>query len=253
MPTVQEARHWLARWDRQQEFYLADREERFAVIADVVEAVCGAEPLIVDLGVGPGSLAVRLLDRLPEAEVIGIDADPLLLGLARVGYGDRVGLRLVDRDLRLPGWVDALHLDRAPDAFVSTTALHWLARSELGDLYATCAATVRPGGVLVNGDHLYEGAGQPRLNELTRTVRERRAERRGTAGDEDWDAWWDAVRSAPELADLTAMRGGSAGVAHGADDVPSLDDHVAALHAGGFREAGTVWQHGDDRVLVALR
>jgi SAM-dependent methyltransferase len=253
MPTVQQARQWLARWDRQQEFYLVDREERFAVIADVVEAVCGAEPLIVDLGVGPGSLAVRLLDRLAEARVIGIDADPLLLGLARIAYGDRVGLRLVDRDLRLPGWVDALHLDRAPDAFVSTTALHWLTRPELGGLYATCAATVRTGGVLVNGDHLYDGAGQPRLHELTGTVRVRRAERRGTTVDEDWEAWWDAVRSAPELADLTAMRGPT-GVAHGADDdVPSLDDHIAALHAGGFREAGTVWQHGDDRVLVALR
>jgi SAM-dependent methyltransferase len=252
MPTVQQARHWLDRWDRQQEFYLADREERFAVIADVVEAVCGAEPLIVDLGAGPGSLAVRLLDRLPEAHVVGVDADPLLLGLARIAYGDRRGLRLVDRDLRLPGWVDALHLDRAPDAFVSTTALHWLTRSELADLYATCAATVRPGGVLVNGDHLYGGAGQSRLNELTLAVRERRAVRTGTTSDEDWEAWWDAVRSAPELADLTAMRG-SRGIAHRVDDVPSVDDHIAALLAGGFREAGTVWQHGDDRVLVALR
>ena len=252
MPTVQQARHWLDRWDRQQEIYLADREERFAVIADVVEAACGTEPLIVDLGVGPGSLAVRLLDRLPKARVVGIDADPLLLGLARIAYGDRSGLRLVDRDLRLPGWVDALRLDRAPDAIVSTTALHWLTRSELGDLYATCAATLRPGGVLVNGDHLPLGAGQPRLHELTLTVRERRVVRVGTAGSEDWDAWWDAVRTAPELADLSAMRG-SSGIAHRVDDVATLDDHIAALHAGGFREAGTVWQQGDDRVVVALR
>src|SRR5215831_4191142 len=140
MPTVHEARHWLDRWDRQQEFYMADREERFAVIADVVEAVCGPEPLIVDLGV---------------------DADPLLLGLARIAYGDRAGLRLVDHDLRLPGWLDALNLDRAPDAFVSTTALHWLSRAELAAVYATCGATVRPGGVLVNGDHLHEGPGRP--------------------------------------------------------------------------------------------
>ena len=108
MPTVQEARHWLDRWDRQQEFYMVDREERFAVIADVVEATCGPEPLIVDLGVGPGSLSIRLLDRMPRARVVGIDADPLLLGLARTAYGDRRGLRLVDHDLRLPGWLDEI-------------------------------------------------------------------------------------------------------------------------------------------------
>jgi SAM-dependent methyltransferase len=250
MPTVQEARHWLDRWDRQQEFYMVDREERFAVIADVVEATCGPEPLIVDLGVGPGSLSIRLLDRMPGARVVGIDADPLLLGLARTAYGDRRGLRLVDHDLRLPGWLDALRLDRAPDAFVSTTALHWLTREELTGVYASAGAVVRDGGVLVNGDHLYDAA--PRLEQVARTVRERRASRAGTAGDEDWEAWWDAVREAPELADLTAMRGPK-GVEHRVDHVPTLDDHVAALRAGGFTEVGPVWQHGDDRVLVAIR
>lgn len=250
MPTIQQARHWLDRWDRQQETYMPDREERFAVIADVVAATCGPEPLIVDLGVGPGSLSVRLLDRLPGARVVGIDADPLLLGLARTAYGDRRGLRLVDHDLRLPGWFEALRLDRAPDAFVSTTALHWLTREELSDVYATCGAQVRDGGVLVNGDHLYDTS--PRLATLTRDVRERRAVRAGTTGDEDWEAWWDAVRAAPELSDLTAMRGPK-GVEHHVDDIPTVEDHVAALRAAGFGAVGSVWQHGDDRVLVAIR
>ena len=251
MPTVQQARHWLERWDRQQEVHLADREERFAVIADVVEEACGGSPLIVDLGVGPGSLAVRLLERLPGARVVGIDADPLLLGLAATAYRDRAGLRLVDCDLRMPGWVDALHLDRAPDAFVSTTALHWLTRDELTALYATCGAVLRPGGVLVNGDNLHEPS-RPRLDTLTRTVARRRAERIGVTGGEDWNAWWQAVGEAPELADLAALRGPK-GVDHHVDDLPSVDDHLAALRAGGFREAGTVWQHGDDRVIVGVR
>jgi SAM-dependent methyltransferase len=252
MPTLHQARHWLDRWDRQQEFYIVDREERFAVITDIVEAACGPQPLIVDLGVGPGSLAVRLLDRLPGAHVVGIDADPLLLGLARTGYGDRKNLRLVDHDLRLPGWLDALHLDRLPDAFVSTTALHWLTRPELAAVYAACGSVLRPGGVLVNGDHLDEGAGRPRLDELVHTVRRQRAERVGVSSDEDWEAWWRAVAEAPELADLTAMRG-TKGVEHHVDDVPTVDDHIAALHTAGFREAGPVWQQGDDRVLVAVR
>jgi SAM-dependent methyltransferase len=252
MPTVQQARQWLDRWDRQQEFYLADREERFAVIADVVETACGAEPLVVDLGVGPGSLAIRLLDRLPGARVVGIDADPLLLGLARSAYSGRRGLRLVDHDLRMPGWLDALHLDRAPDAFVSTTALHWLTRDELAGLYAACASALPPGGVLVNGDHLHDGEARPGLDSLTRAVRERRSARVGSPGDEDWQAWWDAVRQAPELADLAAMRGPH-GVEHDVDVAACFDDHVAALRRAGFAEAGTVWQHGDDRVLVAVR
>jgi hypothetical protein len=54
MPTATRARQWLDRWDRQQERYVADREERFAVIADVVAAtVEGDSPRILDLGCGP--------------------------------------------------------------------------------------------------------------------------------------------------------------------------------------------------------
>lgn len=253
MPTVQAARQWLDRWDRQQEYYLADREERFAVIGDVVHAVTERpDPLVVDLGCGPGSLSVRLLDRLPDATVVGVDADPLLLGLARTAYGDRPRLRLVDHDLRDPGWVEALQLERAPDAIVSTTALHWLTRPELGAVYASCGELQRPGGVLVDGDHLEDGPAAPRLTGLNRQVGADRAARVGLGRTEEWTQWWDAVNAAPELAALTQGRD-TRPVDHSVPELPSLADHVELLRVAGYAEVGTVWQHGDDRVLVALR
>jgi trans-aconitate methyltransferase len=68
-------RDWIARWDRQQEVYLADREERFTALIDAVEVGTGRpDPLILDLGCGPGSLSVRLLTRIPAATVIAVDA-----------------------------------------------------------------------------------------------------------------------------------------------------------------------------------
>src|SRR5699024_5028179 len=127
MITTSQAREWLERWDRQQTRFIPDREERFTVIADVLEHACGVDDmLVVDLGVGPGSLAVRLLDRFNGARVVGVDANRLLLGLGRVAYADHDRLRLVEQDLHEPDWPSALDLDRMPDAFVSTTALHWL-------------------------------------------------------------------------------------------------------------------------------
>jgi SAM-dependent methyltransferase len=101
---------------------------------------------VLDLGSGPGSLAVRLLDRIPAATVIAIDTDPLLLALGRAGYGDRAGLRFADLDLRAPGWAAGLGLDRAADAAVSTTALHWLPPPALRAMYAELATVLRPGG-----------------------------------------------------------------------------------------------------------
>src|ERR1700687_3141677 len=71
------ARDWIERWDRQQEVYMPDREDRFTALIDAVEAGTGRpDPLVLDLGCGPRSLAVRLLDRISDAPVIAIDTDP---------------------------------------------------------------------------------------------------------------------------------------------------------------------------------
>jgi trans-aconitate methyltransferase len=253
MPTTEQARQWLERWDRQQEYYLPDREERFAVIADVVAA--NAErmnPLIIDIGAGPGSLSVRLLDRVPAAQIVAVDADAMLLGLARAAYGDRRNLRIVEQDLRAPGWVEALGLCRKADAIVSTTALHWLTEPELAALYRDCAALLQPGGVLVDGDNLHEPASRSRLGRLQRDVQERRAAGAGVRANEDWAAWWAAAAAAPELADL-ATRTDARPVDHDVPVPPTYDDHVRLLREAGFAEVGTVWQYGDDRVLVAVR
>lgn len=147
---------WIERWDAQQEVYMPDREDRFTVLIDAVEEGAGRpDPLVIDLGCGPGSLSVRLLRRLPEAKVVAVDADPLLLGLGRAGAGESAP-RFVEADLGQPGWSEALGLDRQVDAAVSTTALHWLAPERLAAMYAELATIIRPGGLLLNGDHLAE-------------------------------------------------------------------------------------------------
>lgn len=250
MPTLEQARAWLDRWDRQQTTYIPDREARFDVIIDVVEQVVERpDPLIVDLGVGPGSLAVRLLRRLPEAQVVGVDADPLLLGLAEAAYPD-IELRLMEADLRTDEWFAALDVERAPDAFVSTTALHWMDRGPLSRVLQTCARVIAPGGVFVNGDHLGEGDDAARMNELETALAAARASRLGTDVGEDWAAWWEAVEAAPELAGLVARRAG--GFDHTVTDRPTVHTWIADLLAAGFAQAGQVWQYGDDRVVVAL-
>src|SRR6202161_4342386 len=88
------ARDWIGRWDRQQEVYMADREDRFTALIDAVEAgAVRPDPLVLDLGCGPGSLSVRLLARLPEATVVAVDADPVTLALGRCGDVAVRGLR----------------------------------------------------------------------------------------------------------------------------------------------------------------
>ena len=251
------AEQWIDRWDAQQQSYMPDREERFAAVTDAVEAGAGRpDPLVLDLGCGPGSLAVRLLDRIPAARVVGIDADPLLLALGRAAYGARAGLRFADLDLRVPGWPAELGLDRPADAAVSTTALHWLEPSALRAMYAGLAAVLRPGGLVLNGDHLTEDEAQaPVLARLDRALTERWEDRAGACGDEeDWKSWWQAATADPVLAGPAAERARRrlSEDHHGSESV-RLAEHVRALGAAGFTEIGTIWQHGENRILAAVR
>jgi SAM-dependent methyltransferase len=249
------AKTWVERWDRQQEHYMADREERFTALIDAVQSQAGrTDPLVLDLGCGPGSLGVRLLERLPAATVVGVDADPVTLELGRALYGDQI--RFVSTDLRAPGWSASLSLDRAPDAVVSTTALHWLPEPELRQLYAELAGLLRPGGLFLDGDHFRENADRaPVLTRLGRAIPELEYQRRFASGQpETWGDWWEAAAADPELGPLTQERARLAVSAHHEKgESVLLDQHVDALRAAGFAEVGTLWQRGDSRLLCAVR
>jgi SAM-dependent methyltransferase len=253
------ARDWVERWDRQQEVYMADREERFTALIDAVEAAAGRpDPLVLDLGCGPGSLAVRLLGRLPSATVVAVDADPVTLLLGRAAYASVPGLRFVDLDLRTVAWASRLGLEagRPVDAVVSTTALHWLSAAELHGLYATLAGLLRPGGLFLDGDHLHvDETSHPALVRLERALEEREDRRRypdGHAdGAENWNEWWQAVAQDQALAEAEAER--ARGLVHHSNEGAQLAVHADALRAVGFAEVGTLWQRGSSRVLCGVR
>jgi SAM-dependent methyltransferase len=254
------ARDWIARWDRQQEVYLPDREDRFTALIDAVAAGTGRpDPLVLDLGCGPGSLATRLLDRIPAATVIAVDADPVTLSLGRAAYAGLTGLRFLDIDLRASGWETELGIEpgRQLDAVVSTTALHWLTAPELRGLYRTMASLLRPGGLFLDGDHLrLDEMENPVLARLDRVLEEAEDRRRFPNGHarhaEDWRRWWRAVAADPALAEATAERERREVHHHGPEST-MLAAHTSALRAAGFTEIGTLWQRGSNRLLAAIR
>ena len=250
------AQRWIARWELQQQGYLPDREERFTALIDAVEEATGRpDPLVLDLGCGPGSLSVRLLDRMPGARVVAIDTDPVLLALGRTAYGDRAGLRFADVDLRSDGWTGALGLDRLADAAVSTTALHWLPPEALHVMYARLATVLRPGGLLLDGDHLQDDAtALPTLVRLGQALIEREEQRRFPGGlPESWTGWWDGIKADPALAVPVAEREQRrlSEDHHGSESV-QLATHVDGLRAAGFAEIGTLWQRGENRILAGV-
>ncbi|GAB3747144.1 VOC family protein [Microlunatus parietis] len=245
---------WQRSWDRQQEAFLPDREERLAALFDAVEATAGTEPRVLDLAGGTGSITIRLLERFAGASAVLVDADPALLRIAEhtIGRNDRV--RIARADLRDPGWVEALPDSAGPfDAVLTATALHWFTRARIVGLYGELAGLLRPGGLFGNADHMPD-PGLPALSARLADLAERRREqayRDGVA--ETWPGWWQRARESAELGDAVAERDLIFGDPDPDRWKPTHDRQLEALRDAGFGEVGLVWRGGSDAAFVAVR
>ncbi|MEV2209597.1 class I SAM-dependent methyltransferase, partial [Streptomyces sp. NPDC047970] len=177
-------RAWQKSWDRQQEWYMPDREDRFRVMLDMVEATVGPEPRVLDLACGTGTITDRLLTRFPRATSTGVDLDPALLAIARGTFEGDDRVSFVAADLTDPAWTAALPYPRY-DAVLTATALHWLHCEPLAALYGQLAGLVREGGVLMNADRMKDEA-TPRINAAERAHRHAAMDRARVAGALDW-------------------------------------------------------------------
>ncbi|MBM9460154.1 class I SAM-dependent methyltransferase [Nocardioides sp. zg-536] len=250
------ARDLVAEWERQQEVYIAYRENRFALMVDLVELVARPADLgrplrVLDLACGPGSATKRVLARFPDAEVVAIDLDPLLVELGRLDQAEATtGPTWLVGDLRDPAWVTQLpHTEY--DAVISTTALHWLTGAELSDLYATVHGLLTPGGVFLNGDYLPARRPSGRVAELATEVGRMREERALTAGAQAWETWWERVRAVPELASEVAAHDAALGQRR-ENQAPSRAFHLEALREAGFSDVDLVWHDLTEGLVCAL-
>ncbi|WP_236246641.1 trans-aconitate 2-methyltransferase [Streptomyces sp. CC210A] len=241
---------WQDSWDRQQEWYMPDREERFRVMLDMVEACVGTAPRVLDLACGTGSITKRLLERFPNATSVGVDLDPALLTIAEGYFAGDGRVRFVRADLTDPGWT-ALLPDGPYDAVLTATALHWLNVGPLAALYGQLAGVVRDGGAFMNADRMIDGT-TPRINAAERAHRHAAMDRAKAQGVPDWAEWWRLAAEDPVLAGPTAERFAIYGE-HADGETPSAQWHTRALLDAGFGEARTVWASPSDALVLALR
>jgi hypothetical protein len=82
-----------------------------------------------------------------------------------------------------------------------------------------------------------------------------RQERRHPAPDTaaTWEAWWQDAAADPALAGLVGPREQlQLDAGHHGSPTGLLETHESALRAAGFAEVGTLWQHGDNRLLCGV-
>jgi len=94
---------------------------------------------VLDAGCGTGQVTAALRDRLPNGEVIALDASASMLERARDRLGDD-RVRYLLHDLLEPIPIEPV------DAILSTATFHWVPDHDR--LFTNLAAVLRPGGRL---------------------------------------------------------------------------------------------------------
>lgn len=239
-------------WDRQQETYMPDREDRLALMLDLVAAQAGSTPRILDLAGGTGSITRRLLARFPDARSVVLDTDPVLLAIAGATFDDDPRVSVVDADLTRPDWTDALAGHGPFDSVLTATALHWLTPEQVSAVYRDARALLRPGGLFANADHMPD-PGLPGLSARVADLDHERATRiRDDTGAADWAQWWSELRDEPALVDAFSVRDRTP---HDHDHTRSTESstwHVSSLDAAGYTETGLFWRSRLDALAVGI-
>jgi SAM-dependent methyltransferase len=148
------AQDWAARFDPTPE-----RLQLFDLIISQLQSRSLPARHILELGIGPGYLASRLLEAIPNVTYEGIDFSRPMLDLAAVrlrNFGDRV--RFTQAHLVEDSWERSM--SQPVGAILSTWALHDLgSEASTSAVYRKCKFVLPLQGILLNGDFIKpEGA-----------------------------------------------------------------------------------------------
>jgi SAM-dependent methyltransferase len=146
--TMADAREWADSAMRKRPW----REEFFQAIARELCLLNSSQLAVLELGSGPGFLALRILETFPTITYLALDFSPSMHLLAKKRLGslaDRV--QFLEADFKGSGWSVGLPMF---DAVFSVQAIHELRHKQHApSLYQIVRSLLRSGGVFLMCDH----------------------------------------------------------------------------------------------------
>lgn len=218
---------YVEEWVRRQQAEDPSRAERFHLMCDLLPFPHDATVTILDVGAGYGPVSRFILDRYLQATCVAQDGSAPMLKRARslgAPYGER--FKTHRSDLFAASW---LPRELGPfDAAVSSSCLHNLRDFDrISEIYREIRAHLKSGGVFLNQD-LFNAP----TAELRRRYDGVAAARRQRAGT-----------SAEDLQPVIRSGSGQSEDQVTTDPFPgTLDQHLAAMKAAGFKDVDCFWK-----------
>jgi cyclopropane fatty-acyl-phospholipid synthase-like methyltransferase len=142
-------------YDYQQSIVSEAKEEALQGIVRIVRYFLSyhrrtVQPLLLDIGCGPGALSTRILEAMPESIVTGVDASSQMADAAnrnlKPKYGNRFQCIISNFNFQ-HFWLT--EIDKEYDSIVSAGALHYLSDERRRDFLVECHHHLKEDGVFV--------------------------------------------------------------------------------------------------------
>lgn len=228
----------VASYDADMDVMHPNRAKMVDVVLEFLPLPSDAAFTVLELGIGTGFFAKRLLEAYPAARVIGIDGAESMVEMAASRLGpmaERVDFRVGDfRELdRL------VRTDEMPAAVLSSYALHHLDREEKLQVIRGSVCYLQPGGWFLNADLL--DADSPVIETRIQQLRIEGIIRRAASGD---DRFADERVTRRFLDDIEAREG---------DQPLTLWAELEVLRQAGLDDACVLWLEYREAVTAGRR
>lgn len=200
---------------------------------EMLEVITNCLPMstkwLLELGCGTGELTLKVLQRLPQCQVVSLDYSPRMLEFARnkiiaSGYKQRWTGRQVD----FGEWADypnKFNFGTEFDACISSLAIHHLDNQMKLKLFQQIASHLQEGGCFWNADPILPES------EALRVVYQ--------AAREDW-----ASQQGTDLSAVRAKLGISTQQGYSSQDqLATLESHLHMLLTSGFCTVAVPWKY----------
>ena len=224
MMEIEQQFNLIAReYDENRKKFIPCFEAYYQETTAFIAANLSAPRCILDLGAGTGLLSAFWYPFFPQAEYILVDVAAQMLEMAKKRFAgrDNVHYEILDYAQALP--------EVQADVIISALSIHHLENADKEQLFRRLYAQLPAGGVLVNYDQFC--ASSAALSQWYDAYWEKQLEQSGLT-ERDLKRW----RQRREL-----------------DRECSVDDELALLRDGGFRQVECVYANQKFAVIVAVK